>query len=117
MENDFYPRLDEVSKKITKQLSLLDTVKSIGFKVDDHETTPGAVKHWLVSKDNIPIKHISKILNDSGFSNTIAIDYVDDSLYIYGKGFQLEKQGNNQIFLARYRLNQAGKEFEMGIDT
>lgn len=117
---NFYPRLDEVSKKSIEQdkpLSLLDTVKSMGFKGDSHETTPGAIKHWLTSQENIPIQQISEILNNAGFSNTIETDYGDDSLFIYGKGFRLEKQGKYNIFLARYRKGPAGKEYQMGIDV
>lgn len=97
--------------------SIVDVLKGMGFKVSEREQSAGALKTWLEAPRDISLKEIVAALS-TDFPKTRLEDWGGMPTMpaeIKGDGFQIEKQGGKEIFLAVHAGPKA-KEYAMGLD-
>lgn len=103
------------ARSLSKQI--VDELIKMGFRVDERETTSGALKTWLSSSSDVDLKKItvelSKKFPDTKFDKS-KINSVPDQ--VRGDGYVIEAQGKQSLFLAVYSGAKA-KDYKLGMDV
>lgn len=103
---------------------LIKALREYGFTVDSKETTQGASKVWMTKSiddgESFSYESFLEAFEGAVPERKPRIYKGDFGSSILAKGFEAELQGYRRgavtAFIAVYRKNQAGLEYEMGVD-